>query len=122
MITQPEIIRFSLLRARVFSGIRKCFEDGGGGKSYEGTFEIVLPNWYHVNSPRAAEFYGSPPWVLRLHCYAFGPNRHYEWPGKTFAECLELAERDVTNWEQDDDAGSEYSVSRITEIVVRSEP
>ena len=88
--------RFHRIREKTFAGIRKALEANDGyGKSYEGAFEITqeYPNFY--DDPDATS---TPIVRIKLHCYILGPARHYEWTGKTFAEALAKAERDISDW------------------------
>lgn len=94
-LTTEELATFSRLRALTFEGIKRALEDGGG-KSYEGRFEIHFPDYF--DGAAFSLIHDNVPWAIRLHCYVLGPSRHYEWTGKTFMECIEAAVRDVTAW------------------------
>lgn len=37
-------------------------------------------------------------YVIELHCYVIGPNRHYRWDGYTFDVALGKAERQIGSW------------------------
>ena len=37
-------------------------------------------------------------YLIKLHCYVLGPNRHYEWSGDTWEQALERCLADVEGW------------------------
>lgn len=78
--------RLVSLRARLFACIEKALAEDDHCKSYEGTFEVVMPCYFGGD------------WVIRLHCYVVGPSRHYEWRGSTIEEAELKAEVDITSW------------------------
>lgn len=92
---KPDITRFNALRSKVFKAIAAQLINDSHCKSYEGTFEVVMgwPNYFEDEQMTAQ------PWVhIILHCYVLGPARHYEWKGRTFAEALDKAEKEITGW------------------------
>lgn len=105
MMSPTEYAQFEKLRADLFDVIAVVLSQGGGGKSYEGTFRIQFPGY--ANAREQAEF-GPSPWAIFLDCYLIGPSRHYEWWGDTFADVLLKAETDIRAWmheaQEDDDA------------------
>jgi hypothetical protein len=76
------------LRQLVFAEIKKCLEEDGHCKSYEGRVELIYPNYFEDQDT----------YLLELHCYLIGPTRRYEWRGKSFDECAEKAIADVKLW------------------------
>lgn len=90
---------FLELRKRFFRAIGEYFSDPDGDnacKSYEGVFELEVgyPKYFDdEDASKGPEFY-----MIKLHCYVIGPNRHYEWSGKTFAEALRKCKKDVLSW------------------------
>lgn len=90
---------FLELRKRLFKAIDEYFSDPDGDgacKSYEGTFEIEVgyPDYFEdENASKGPDFY-----MIKLHCYVIGPNRHYEWKGKTLAEALHKCKNDIDDW------------------------
>lgn len=100
MVEKNDYERFRKLRKKVMDGIKKALDEDGHCKSYEGAFEVktCFPNYFDdEESTQGAEFY-----VITLHCYVLGYARHYKWSGKTFAEALEKAEREIESWLQED--------------------
>lgn len=91
--------RFAALRADVFAMIAKLLEQDGHSKSYEGAFEICLPNYFE-EQPDTIPY--TDPCVITLHCYLLGPHRHYEWKGRTFADALDKCEFEVRGWLKDE--------------------
>lgn len=89
-----EAARFNALRKLVMDAIEEVADCGG--KSYEGTFEwtVCYPDYWQ--DPEAKQ--GPDCYVLTLHCYLIGPARHYYWRGKTKAEVLDKAEREIKSW------------------------
>ena len=94
MITIPPETLTKLLRLRtdLFAWIEKELEEDGHCKTYEGTFEVVFPNYFEERDGYVS------PWVVVLRCYLIGPHRHYRWSGKTFGEALSKADRDIRAW------------------------
>lgn len=88
--------KFLKLRRYVLDALDKV-DMSYGHKSYDGTFELLLsyPNYFDEENGRTDEpdFY-----QITLHCYVLGPNRHYEWSGKTLAEAVDRCYRDVSQW------------------------
>ena len=95
-MTKAEHERFKALRKKVMDAIREEFEEDGYGKSYEGTFELIVgyPNYYEDEEATQ----GPNSYCVRLHCYVLGPARHYDWFGKTFGQALSKAEREIASW------------------------
>lgn len=87
-------LRFDALRKMVMEAIEEVCEFGG--KSYEGTFEwtVCYPDYWQDPEAKA----GPELYILTLHCYLLGPARHYDWRGKTKAEVLDKAEREIKTW------------------------
>ena len=95
-MTRDEYERFVALRKRVMDAIKEELEIDCGCKSYEGTFELIAtyPNYFDDESgAQGPEYY-----TIRLHCYVFGPARHYEWGGRTLGKALGKAEREIGLW------------------------
>ena len=88
--------RFLTLRRKLFEAIRKELEIDCGCKSYEGTLEVTLcfPNYFEDEYCDEGVTY----YVIELHCYVLGPNRHYRWDGRSFDVALRKAERDIYSW------------------------
>ena len=95
-LKKSEMQRFFALRKRLFDAIREALAEDNHCKSYEGAFEITqcFPNYfdYEYETGNGCLF------VIELHCYVVGPNRHYRWDGKTFEEALGKAERQIDSW------------------------
>lgn len=85
--------RLDNLRELLFDAIAEALAEDGHCKSYEGTFEIGFPNYFHDRGGRMDD-----PWRVSLHCYVVGPDRHYDWYGKTLSHAVSLAEHDVLAW------------------------
>jgi len=79
------------LRQRLFVAIEQSLSVEGHCKSYEGTFGIVLPNYFE-------EKHGPKRWAVTLDCYVIGPHRHYVWEGETLDEAVAKAEAEVGGW------------------------
>lgn len=99
MITCESYQRFLKLRQTVMGMIRDAFAEDPYGKSYEGTFELLVnyPNFYEDESGVDE----ANAYCIRLHCYVLGPDRHYEWWGNTFEEALYDAEAEIRSWKED---------------------
>lgn len=98
--------RFVRLRAELFHEIAKSLAEDGHCKSYEGAFVVNLPNYFEERA--ANDSFGwlsGGAWTIELHCYLIGPQRHYRWEGKSFAEALHKAEVDLRAW-----FAGEYSI------------
>ncbi len=95
-MADKEKARFDALRKMVMEAIGEQLEEDPGCKSYEGTFEwtVCYPNYFE--DPEATQ--GPELYVLTLHCYVLGPHRHYDWRGKTKAEALGKAEKEIKSW------------------------
>ena len=94
-VEQADMMRFKALRSKVFKAIAAQLAIDSHCKSYEGTFEVVMgwPDYFEDEQMTAQ------PWVhIILHCYVLGPARHYEWKGRTFAEALDKAEKEISGW------------------------
>ena len=76
------------LRLLVFGEIKKCLDEDGHCKSYEGQVSVVYPNYFQEPD----EF------AVTLDCYLIGPTRHYSWKGKSIDECCQKAIADVKKW------------------------
>jgi len=102
-IDPAEWQRFLVLRQELFAAIKREFNEGAGGKVYEGHFRVThsLPN-YAVSqaTPDNEHLAFGHDWAWRIHldCYVIGPHRHYQWAGDTFNEALKKAEIDVRAW------------------------
>lgn len=95
--------RFVALRAELFQAIAKSLEEDGHCKSYEGAFEIHVPNYFEETAAAGEHgWHREDTWGIELHCYLVGPNRHYRWSGRTFEQALKKAEIDLRNWINDD--------------------
>ena len=89
--------RFYDLRERLIKEINRIKAEGEPGKMYEGYFEI------RYQFPDASDCWNeiiNKPCGITIHldCYLVGPNRHYDWHGKTFEEALDKCEKDITEW------------------------
>lgn len=96
-MNKAEHERFKALRKKVMDAVRwELTQNDGYGKSYEGTFELIVgyPNYYEDEEATQ----GPDSYCIRLHCYVLGPARHYDWFGKTFGEALTKAEREIGSW------------------------
>ena len=87
--------RFKELRQAVAEEVNRLVEDGCDHKSYEGTFEVIFGYPDAFEDPHGIQ---EPDCIIILHCYVFGPSRHYQWKGRTFAEALEKCEKSVRAW------------------------
>lgn len=70
-----------------------------GHKSYEGTFELGFsyPSYFDKKWDGVSD---EPEYVtIMLHCYVIGPNRHYEWHGRTIEEAVNKAREEIESWE-----------------------
>lgn len=85
--------RFEDLRRDLFLAIKRALARDGHCKSYEGQFSVVFPNYFESLDTEIRQ-----AWTIRLDCYVIGPNRHYTWYGRSFAEALDAAESDVRRW------------------------
>lgn len=95
--------RFVAMRASLFQAIAASLAEDGHCKSYEGAFEIHVPNFFEDKAAQAD--YGwmrDDAWGIELHCYLIGPNRHYRWSGESFEQALQKAEIDIAAWIRDD--------------------
>jgi hypothetical protein len=63
-------------------------------KSYEGCFEILVeyPNYFEDEEGKIQH---PSAWIITLHCYILGPERHYDWMGKTLSEAFAKCKPDV---------------------------
>ena len=88
--------RFYALRKKVMQAIEEQLSIDGHCKSYEGAFEWTMcyPNYFEDENGVA----NATHFVLTLHCYVLGPARHYDWHGKTMAEALDKAEKEISSW------------------------
>lgn len=87
--------RFFDLRRKVFKAIEKIVtdpEDDGYHKSYEGAMDVTFcfDNYFEAEDVTDVELV-----KIELHCYLLVNGRHAEWYGKTFAEALDKAEKDI---------------------------
>lgn len=83
-----DLARFYVLRERLFNLIRK--EDNGYHKSYEGAIDVIYfyPNIFEsTGNPEKADSV-----KIELHCYLLCSNRHEEFTGGTFSDCLDKFE------------------------------
>lgn len=101
-MNQELLERFLKLRQFTFNAIERALKRDGHHKSYEGSFLIAFPNYFQRNND--SEWVDSYRWGIELDCYVLGPNRHYNWYGKTFKEALEKAEKDLFEWVAEEDA------------------
>lgn len=91
LFSLDEIVAFQELRVVTFEAIRRSLALDGHCKSYEGAFQIQLPDYF--DAERGA------PWVqLRLDCYVLGPTRHYQWRGDTLGQAVAMAKADLATW------------------------
>lgn len=92
---QESLERLETLRQRVFEILSKLLAVDGYCKSYEGTFHITFPNYFH-------EKYGyKNGYRLGFDCYLLGPHRHEIWEGDSLSDCLDKAERSINEWIND---------------------
>lgn len=104
-MTTHDLERLMALRAELFTAIKEALARDGHCKSYEGTFAILMPNYFEHTGQNA---YGSSEeWVIKLDCYVIGPSRHYHWSGETFTAALEKAEVNIRQWIAEDKAEAE---------------
>lgn len=95
--------RLRVLRAELFQAIAASLAEDGHCKSYEGALTVHLPNYFEETAAHDSfGWHGKGSWVIELHCYLIGPNRHYRWEGRDFNECLTKAEKDIRAWIADD--------------------
>lgn len=96
MIQSTELEALMQLRKYLFDAIKVAVEEPGsvGGKSYEGTFSIILPGYYEQEDRNCM--------CLHLDLYLIGPIRHYNWWGNTLLECIKQAQKDITTWVKED--------------------
>lgn len=78
--------KFNKLREDLFKEIKKRFEQGDGGKSYEGSFSFHYPSVF------------GDDYSLELGCYIVGPSRHYTWSGNNFEQCIDKADTEIRSW------------------------
>ena len=91
--------RFRELRRRLFIMIGKALKENPCHKSYEGAIELTVeyPNYFEDTA--AVDY---PVWYrLKIHCYVFGPQRHYELIGGSFDEVLDKFEQTLNEWESE---------------------
>jgi hypothetical protein len=93
-LSSEQIERLTRLRQRTYDVIEKYLAEDGHCKSYEGTWELTAcwPNYFDAKHVAAPEPTG---WVLTLHCYLFGPSRHYSWHAETVDAVLAQGEAAV---------------------------
>ena len=84
------VIRFEQLRKELFDAIDYSIKMDGHHKSYEGRLSWIWPHRF------------TDEYQIDLACYVIGPNRGYTWTGKSFAECLDQAEKDIRKWIKED--------------------
>lgn len=96
MIDIVNLRRFWELRAKVFNAIQAAVNQDVCCKNCEGTFEWTAqyPDYFEDTEASAVPNY----YILRLYCYILGPHRHYEWSGTTPDECLDKAEKEISDW------------------------
>lgn len=100
---RDEFQRLSKYRTDLFAEIKRAMEIYGHWKSYEGEIAVRMPG---ANASPLSD------WVLVVLCYVASDDEtgsRYEYRGKTLAECLEQAERDLAAWRQETD---EYLTKR----------
>ena len=103
MKLSDDAVRFNRLRWKVNETIRKWWSRGEPGKTYEGEWEVTCS----YDGADAGDTLHPTYWKIVLHCYLIGPNRHYSWDGRTFADALKKCEYDVTRWCEEADDGEE---------------
>jgi hypothetical protein len=109
MPRQEDWLRLYQIRHKVFLCIQKLLEVDGHCKSYEGCFEVSLPNYFEEAGRRMGKD-DSPPnshrddWAVTLHCYLIGPGRHHTWTGPSLSETLDRAEPEILKWIADSTA------------------
>ena len=94
-IDEKTLSRFNALRKMVDEAIEHAWAQGEPGKSYEGAWEVTceFPSTDEGGAEKDATY-----WMIVLHCYLIGPNRHYSWKGKTLEQALDECSRDVEMW------------------------
>lgn len=97
LITEQEWERFYSLRNRLFTLIAVALHEDPYCKSYEGAIDldISFPNYFETDSA-----YGPPEYFgIELHCYILINGRHETYKGKTFSQCLDKLENNISMWE-----------------------
>lgn len=84
--------KIDALRRLVFAGIDVALAEDGHHKSYEGTIgvETVWPSRFEQDQTET--------YVLHLHCYVLGPERHYDWYGADPGAVVAEAHAAVRRW------------------------
>ena len=92
-VINVDLTEFLRLREKIFECLRHCLEEDDHCKSYEGALsvEYILPNYFEKKVK-------TPSWNIHLDCYLIGPERHYDWQGKTFEDVLAKATKDIECW------------------------
>lgn len=94
LFSGDEIAAFQALRQATFSAIARKLRFEPHCKTYEGTWEIHLPNHFETSK--------GDDWVkLKLWCYVIVPSRCYEWEGATLGTAVERALVDVEKWAEE---------------------
>ena len=96
MMNKQEQKRFAALRKMVMDAIKRELEIDPHCKSYEGAFEWCFHYPDYFEDPDATS--GPDDCLLILHCYIFGPARHYKWTGNTPTKCMDKAEKEIKSW------------------------
>ena len=98
-MNREEHRQFQSVRQKVAAYIREYLKEDCGHKSYEGTWELLesYPSYFEDETATSRpDFYR-----ITLHCYVLGPDRHYNWDGRTWAEAFKKCERDIAQWTND---------------------
>lgn len=97
MISKTEIQEFQKLRQKVLDFINN---DSSGAKNYEGRMSIIFPDYWEEYYPEH-EF--KEIWGIELNSYLLVSNGNcVVWKGKTLAEAIHKAEKDITQWIQEE--------------------
>ena len=90
MIGIDEMMRLAVLQQRAFRCIEDELRRDGHHKSYEGDMEVSL------SMPGIFRDDRTPSWTVSFSCYVLPfDGRHDSWEGRTLAEAVALAERDL---------------------------
>ena len=84
---------FLVLRKRFHEALREYSEKHKEpGKMYEGEMELQFrfPGIYDEET--------EPEAIITAHVYQIGPNRHYEWRGKTGCQAVKEASEEIEEW------------------------
>lgn len=87
-MTEQEKDKLFEIRGKVLKEIIRQRSHGEPGKMSDGNIAVTL--YIDAN--------GDVSWKFWLYCYLIGPQRQYEWYGKTLMDTLTEAEKDIDKW------------------------